>query len=63
MFSLASFVGVLRIAAGKHYPTDVVVGALVGTGVSYGILKMHKKGCDKVTLWASPSALTLNILF
>lgn len=63
VFSLASFVGVLRIAAGKHYPTDVVVGALVGTGVSYGILKMHKKGCDKVTLWASPSALTLNILF
>ncbi len=41
--SLAGFVGALRIAAGKHYPTDVVAGALVGTGVSLSILGFHKK--------------------
>jgi len=28
---LAAFVGYLRIAADKHYFTDVLVGALVGT--------------------------------
>lgn len=63
VFSLASVVSVLRIAAGKHYPTDVVAGALVGTGVSLGILQMHKKDENNVTLWVSPNTLMLNILF
>lgn len=40
--SLASMVGTLRVAAGKHYPTDVVVGALMGTGISLGVLKIHE---------------------
>ena len=34
--TLASLVGALRILAGKHFLTDVLVGALVGT--SFGIL-------------------------
>ncbi len=53
-FSLAGFESVLRVAAGKHYPTDILVGALVGTGVSYGILTLHKKRNKKFSLWAMP---------
>jgi membrane-associated phospholipid phosphatase len=30
-FSLAAFVGYLRIAADKHYMSDVLVGAATGT--------------------------------
>lgn len=45
--SLAGFVGALRIAAGKHYLTDVVAGALVGTGVSFVILKSHENKTKK----------------
>ena len=41
--SLAGFVGALRIAAGKHYPSDVVVGALAGTGISLAVIRLHKK--------------------
>lgn len=61
--SLAGFVGALRIAAGKHYPSDVVVGALVGTGVSLAILKFHEKETGNVSFSACPGYLGLNILF
>lgn len=53
-FSLAGFESALRVAAGKHYPTDVIVGALVGTGISYGILEMHKKRNQMYSLWVGP---------
>lgn len=50
--SAAGLVGALRIAAGKHYPTDVIVGALVGTGVSFSVIGLHKKSGDRVSLYA-----------
>lgn len=62
-FSLAGLEGALRIAAGKHYPTDVVVGALVGTAVSYGVLVLHKNQGEKVSLWAAPNAAGLTFSF
>lgn len=52
--SLAGFVGALRIAAGKHYPSDVAVGALVGTGVSLLVLEAHKESAKNVSLWVGP---------
>lgn len=59
-FSTAAFESVLRVAAGKHYPTDILVGALIGTGVSYGILEMHKKGCNSYSLWVAPGAVGIS---
>ena len=53
-FALASGVAALRVVAGKHYPTDVVVGALVGTGVSLGVLKLHEICKNKISFWAFP---------
>ena len=62
-YSLAGLESVLRIAAGKHYVSDVVVGALVGTGVSLGILEMHKDRNQKFSLWVGPNVagITLRI--
>ena len=34
--------GVLRITSGKHFPTDVLVGALAGSLVSYLVIQAHK---------------------
>lgn len=57
--SAAGLVGVLRIAAGKHYPTDVVAGALVGVGVSFSILEMHKKTGDRISLYTGLNSVGL----
>jgi membrane-associated phospholipid phosphatase len=40
--SAATLVGVLRILSGKHFPTDVLVGALVGSFIGIVIPKLHK---------------------
>lgn len=66
--SLAGFVGVLRIAAGKHYLTDVVVGSLAGAGISLAVIELHKKSVrigplSLAGVWGGPGALGLNLAF
>lgn len=66
--SLAGFVGVLRIAAGKHYPSDVIVGALAGTGISLAVIKLHKKSVRfgpvaLSGLWAGPASAGASFAF
>lgn len=66
--SLAGFVGVLRIAAGKHYPSDVVVGALAGTGISLAVIGAHKKSVRigpvaLSGLWAGPGTAGASFAF
>ena len=62
-YSLATLESVLRIAAGKHYFTDVLVGALVGTGVSIGILEMHKNRDEKYSFWVGPNVAGVTLRF
>ncbi|MBK9036417.1 MAG: phosphatase PAP2 family protein [Myxococcales bacterium] len=35
--AIAATTGVLRIRAGQHFPTDVLVGAVIGTGFGLGL--------------------------
>lgn len=35
--------GFLRVKAGKHYPSDVIVGYLVGLGSSYLMYRIHRQ--------------------
>jgi membrane-associated phospholipid phosphatase len=41
MFGAAVATGVLRVAARKHFPTDVVAGAVLGTAVGWVIPQLH----------------------
>ncbi len=41
--TLAAATAYLRYAAGVHYPTDLLTGALVGSIVGFTIPKLHKK--------------------
>lgn len=40
---LASAVGYWRVRAGRHYPTDVIAGALFGGVIAYVVPELHKK--------------------
>jgi membrane-associated phospholipid phosphatase len=39
---LATVVGYLRYAAGQHFPTDIIAGAVVGSVIGYLIPLIHK---------------------
>jgi len=42
LFGSASATAILRVAAAQHFPSDVLVGAVVGSGISYVICKYHQ---------------------
>lgn len=46
----ATSIATLRVLAGKHYPTDVLVGALVGSAVGWFIPWLHLETSDRVTV-------------
>lgn len=51
-FSLATLTGILRVTSGAHYPTDVLAGAILGSGVGFAIPFMHKTLPDNINLTA-----------
>ena len=48
--------GVLRVAAGKHYPSDVIVGAAVGTAIGLLVPWLHEKSSASGTPLAAALA-------
>ena len=46
----ASFVGYLRYEAGAHFPTDILVGTIVGSAIGYAIPWMHRAGNENVSI-------------
>jgi membrane-associated phospholipid phosphatase len=43
LFGLATMTAMLRVVAGKHFPSDVIAGALIGTGIGAGIPLLHRR--------------------
>ena len=41
LYAGAVGVSALRVAAGRHFPTDVVGGAALGTGIGWLVAKVH----------------------
>ncbi len=52
--TLSSVVAYARVSAGRHFPTDVIVGALVGGAVGYFIPELHKKSAASFSVANSP---------
>lgn len=42
LFGTAATIGALRVEGGKHYPTDVVAGAAIGTLIGWGVAQLHQ---------------------
>lgn len=41
-FVMANLSGLARIGAGNHYPSDILVGALIGTGIALALHRLTK---------------------
>lgn len=54
--ALAASTGVLRIAAGRHYLSDVLAGAAVGVGAALAVGKLHERREDGSATGAAPRA-------
>lgn len=52
--AVPAFVGFSRIEAGKHYPSDVVTGYIIGASIGFFNPMLHKIKDDRLTL--SPSS-------
>lgn len=59
--SAAAAVGVLRVWAGKHYPSDVLAGAAVGSLTGYAVLRAHRSSA--VSVAALPGYLGVSVRF
>ena len=53
LYAFASFVGLSRISDNKHFLSDVIFGAALGTAVGRGVSSIHKDG-DKSNLLVIP---------
>ncbi|MEM9023429.1 MAG: phosphatase PAP2 family protein, partial [Bacteroidota bacterium] len=39
--------GLMRVLAGKHFPTDVITGYAVGGAIGFLVPHLHRKRADK----------------
>jgi len=44
--SLAAFTAYARVEAGMHFPTDVLVGAVVGAAIGHLVPRLHRAGAN-----------------
>ena len=59
---VASAVGYLRYTAGQHFPTDIIVGAIVGSAIGYLIPLIHEINEDEKGLVVPAGNLYNNLI-
>jgi len=61
--SLASATAFLRVASGKHFPTDVLAGAAAGSLIAWSLSRMHETSGGTESRIPQIPVLKLQILF
>ena len=59
----AATTGFLRYDAGRHYPTDVIAGAIAGGLIGYAIPYLHKKQSKNINLFIASNLIYLSYDF
>lgn len=60
--SVALLIGISRIYVGVHYPSDALVGALIGSAVALSILRLYKWATDNAKESSHTTVLFLFLL-
>ena len=61
---LPAVIGTLRVQAGKHFPTDVIGGYVVGAAIGYLIPKLHLSNNENINIsTVGLSGLNLSVNF
>ena len=60
---VASLVGVARVEGGKHFPTDVLIGAAMGATIGHLVPRLHRMGGPPVDVVATRHLVGLRISF
>jgi len=59
---LAATTSYLRYASGKHFPTDILTGAVVGSAIGYYVPQLHKKETETQVTY-TPFAIQVMVPF
>ncbi|MCK4358052.1 MAG: phosphatase PAP2 family protein [Candidatus Cloacimonetes bacterium] len=59
--SLAAATGILRVASGNHFPTDIICGAIIGSAFGYLIPALHKVKDSKVSFNFTGNSIFLSM--
>ena len=61
-FSAAALVAYARVEGGAHFPTDVFVGAAVGSALGYLVPALHRIGPDRaLSLGVAPTGVAVRL--
>jgi membrane-associated phospholipid phosphatase len=62
--TFAALAGTSRVKAGVHYPSDVIVGAMVGSAIGHLVPRLHRKTADnRVSLSVSQNSVGVRLRF
>ena len=62
--TFATLTAYARVKAGAHYPSDVIVGAIVGGAIGRLVPVLHRKNSSqRLTLGARPDRICLTLKF
>ncbi len=61
LYGSASATAVLRVASANHFPSDVFIGAIMGSGISYLICRMNRS--DRFSVELGLNSIGINYKF
>ncbi len=60
--TVAATTGYMRYKGGKHFPTDIISGAIIGSFIGWGVPKLHEVDGVSLTIAPSGGGITIGLM-